>query len=417
MLKFDLSKLTVQIVQLKTVTTALGGSITFVDETRSTPKKEVYGRMSVPANVARSFFMRTKKVSRYLKPVYTAVLKYDDHVVDLERHPLAALGALEEEGLDGQLRRWTPQIERNIQAAVETRARGDREWYFDGRYMYSFKTDVDQAIRAGEFLSVDGRFRKVLVDTVDLSLMHRSDLSGVDGNESATAERSTLAYVSGRGITAVSPPIWKNLSDVGKTKLDKPEADDALEDDEDDDLVAEDAVKPIVYNFDEIDRTMSVNLNFALKAGELIGKTFGYEHVEPLQLPRLMIELHTVNLPNVPKQVKQTYAVGIQFTHALAWLLGMSRRANTLETHLMMRSLMKYLTRRGIFRNNTFDAEHVLKAGKSIGDVKAIPLADLLTMETEVSLAAIIEQARLGAKARKKNDQDISQIGGLLNEE
>lgn len=412
MIKFDHTKLSVDIVYLKTITTSLGGSITFVDEKRSTEKKEVYQRLVVPMSVARSFILRTKKVTRYLKPVLTAVVKYGNLVIALERHPLAGLGKLYEEGLDGKPRKWIPASQRNIQEVVVPATENtDRQWYFDGRYMYAVKFDtIEQAIAAGQHMTSDGRFRKVVTTTIDLSNLSIQEAL-------APADRSCLAFVPSRGAGAISPPIWKNLSDVGasrvkEAKKESEEADD--DDDEDDDRP--DA--PPTFTFDTIDTTTSVNLNFTLKAGQEIGKTFGYEHVEPLDLPRLMVELHTVNLPNVPLQIKQTYAVGIKFTHALAWLLGMSRRANTLETYIMMRSLMKYLTKKGIFANNVFDAARVFKDGKTIKDVPLLDLDTLLESDDQqLSLSAILEQARGNARARKKNEQDIHQIGGLLNEE
>lgn len=414
MIKFDHTKLSVDIVYLKTVTTSLGGAITFVDEKRSTAAKEVYGRLVVPMSVARSFIQRTKKVTRYLKPVLTAVVKYGNTVVALERHPLASMGKLEEEGLDGKLRRWLPLSQRNIQDVIVPAVEAvDRQWYFDGRYMYSFvATNTGEAIRTGQHMTSDGRFRKVLATTIDLSNL------SLMPETLAPAQRSCLAFVTTKGVGAISPPIWKNLSDVGATRL-KAAAKAADQDDgDDDDDDGDDIDTPPTFTFDTIDATTSVNLNFTLKAGQEIGKTFGYEHVEPLDLPRLMVELHTVNLPNVPMQIKQTYGVGIQFTHALAWLLGMTRRANTLETYIMMRSLMKYLTKKGIFSNNVFEAGRVFKDGKTLADVPVVSLKDLLEADDQqMSLSAILEQARSGAKARKRNEREIHQIGGLLNEE
>lgn len=416
MIKFDPALLTVDIVSLKTVTTSLGGSISVLDEKRSTAAKEVQRRIVVPMAVARSFIMKTKKVTRYLKPVLCALVKYNDTIVAMERHPLGTMGTLEYEGFDGKPRRWIPECEKNMNELIKPlAARKDRTWYFDGRYMFSLLSeDTDVAVRDGEFMTSDGRFRKVVASSVDLQSLDTTD-------KLSPADRSCLAFVTASGDYAISPPIWKNLSDVGGTSLKKravAEADDEDDGADDGDDTPEDVPEHArIRNFDKIDEGLSVNLNFALKAGNEIGRTFGYEHVEPLQLPRLMIELHTVNLPNVPPQVKATYDVGIKFTHALAWLLGMSRNANTLETYVMMRSLMKYLTKKGIFRNSTFDAAHVFRADKSVADVPKMELSQLLADNTtQMSLSAILDQARMGIKARKRQNE-VHQFGGLLNEE
>lgn len=417
MIKLDPSKLTVEIVSLKTITTSLGGSISVVTSAPDA-KKEVTARVVVPMAVARSFIQKTKNVTRYLKPVLTALVRYDGIVVAMERHPLGVMGTLVYEGFDGKPRRWLPKCEEHlnthIKPFIET---SNRQWYFDGRYAYSLvaSDDVDAAIHSGEYMTRDGCFRKVIASTIDLQELSNEE-------KLAPADRSCLAFVTSSGVAAISPPIWKNLSDVGGTALGKVSRAD---DDEDDDGAEDGDDTPDnvpdfaqTYNFDKIDESLAVNLNFALKAGNEIGRTFGYEHVEPLQLPRLMIELHTVNLPTVPVQIKSTYDVNIKFTHALAWLLGMSRKANTLETYLMMRSLMKYLTKRGIFRRNTFEARRVFKDDKTTADVPLLPLSDLLKDNTtQLSLAAILDQARMGIKARKRNSRDTHQVGGLLNEE
>lgn len=410
MIKFDASLLSVEIVSMKTVTTSLGGSISVVDPARSTTEKEVMNRIPVPLSVARAFIVQNKKVTRYLKPVLVALVRYDATIVAMESHPLSVMGTLEYEGFDGQMRRWTPVCEQNLNEMIKPLVtRGDVTWYFDGRFIFSLQTEnVDVAVRSGDYLTSDGRFRKVVANSIDLQSLS-------DAQKLAPVERSCLAFVTSGGDYAISPPIWKNLSDVGGKALGNG-GDDGEDDGEDED---DDGVKVTVSscNFDRIDEGLAVNLNFALKAGNEIGSTFGYDHVEPLQLPRLMIELHTVNLPNIPKQVKATYDVGIKFTHALAWLLGMSRRANTLETYVMMRSLMKYLTKRGIFRNSTFDAAHVFMTDKTVSDVPLYPLDQLLQdATTQSSLSTIIMQAKRGIKARQ-NQNEISQFGGLLNED
>lgn len=412
MIKFDPALLSVDVVYLKTVTTSLGGSISVLDQKRSTATKEVQTRIVVPMAVARSFIMKTKKVTRYLKPVLCALVKYGDTIIAMERHPLGTIGTLEYEGFDGKMRRWQPKSEENLNDVIKPLAhQKDRTWYFDGRYMFSLMSEnVDAAVREGELMTSDGRFRKIVVSTIDLQSLDNLD-------KLSPADRSCLAFVTSKGEYAISPPIWKNLSDVGGTALTKTARAVADEDDDEDDGVVEVADTNTVRKFDKIDEGLAVNLNFALKAGNEIGRVFGYDHVEPLQLPRLMIELHTVNLPNVPAQVKATYDVGMRFTHAMAWLLGMSRNANTLETYVMMRSLMKYLTKKGIFRNSTFDAAHVFRADKVIADVPKMELSQLLADNTtQMSLAAILDQARMGIKARRRQNE-IHQFGGLLNEE
>lgn len=379
MITFDATKVTFSIVQLKSITTALGGSMSVIDERVSTPAKEVMKRISVPLAIARDFAVRHKKITKYLKPVLVGVAYYDDMVIALERHPLSTFGELETESVDGTMRRWEPDMVghfRQISAAIE---HSNNNWYFDGRYVYAFaQRCVEETLEQGQRLSDDGMFRKVPTQTFDLNTLHSNTVLNI-------AERSCLGFVSTRGDYVVSPPIWKNLDDVGATQLTKANSSGMVDDD----------TGMAIGKFDTINDTLSVNLNFALKAASEVGKVFGYEAVEPLQLSRLMIELCTVNLPNVPKEVKSSYCTGMKFTHAIAWLLGLQRRTDNLETMIMVRGLLKYLTKRGIFRANMFDGSKVFHAGMTATDVKLIDVeAEGLHETLGQTLRGVIEASK-----------------------
>jgi hypothetical protein len=265
---------------------------------------------------------------------------------------------------------------RQISAAID---HSNNTWYFDGRYVYAFaQRCVEETLAQGQLLSDDGSFRKVPTQTFDLNTLHSKNVLNI-------AERSCLGFVSKRGDYIVSPPIWKNLDDVGATQLTKANSSGMIDDD----------TGLAIGKFDTINDTLSVNLNFALKAAGEVGKVFGYEAVEPLQLSRLMIELCTVNLPNVPKEIKSSYCTGMKFTHAIAWLLGLQRRADTLETMIMVRGLLKYLTKRGIFRSNLFTAGKVFHEGMSVDDVKAIDVvAEGINETLGQTLRGVIEATK-----------------------
>ena len=407
MIRFDASQLSIDFVQLKSITTSLGGSISIIDDEKSTPDEEVTKRIAVPMALARAFIQTTKKVTKYLKPVWVAVARYGDHVVALERHPMVSLGTLEMDGPFG-VKRWVPSLERNInEFIVPTTTLDGKDWYFDGRYVYSFdQNDMETTVRNGRYLSDNGHFRKLVSQTIDLQ-----SASFHGGDEAMKIEeRNCLAFVTSTGDFTVSPPIWKDLEGVGG-KQRRAITDDDDESDEDD--LDGDVKTTIDGVFDIIDSTMSVNLNFALKAGQEVCKLFGDEQVEPLQLSRLMIELHTVNLPNVPKQVKATYDCGMRFSHAMAWVLGLSRKADTLETHLIMRSLLSYLTKKGIFRSNAFDADSVFMPGMTVTNVRHKPVDELIGELdfTKMSLANILASA----KENRKNGKQLSLLDPIIN--
>lgn len=401
MIKFDSSLLTTEIVYLKSVTTALGGSISTTVPTNNSTK-EVLTRVIVPLAVARAFIQRYGKITRYLKPTLTAVVRYGDVVVAMERHPLSSLGVLEDEGVFGT-KVWEPACISNIEHYIKPLTEhNNRNWYFDGRYIYAFSSqDITVALHTAEYLTKGGQYRKVPATTVDMQELYNRD-------NLTPSERSCLAFVSKDRDFAISPPIWKDLADVGATQLKK--AGVVMEDDDDEGSGDVTGTKT-KFSFDDINSHLSVNLNFALKSGAEVGAIFGYDSIQPLQLPRLMVELRTVNLPNIPNQVKSTYDIGVSFTHSLAWLLGMTRKADTIETLIVIRSLMKYLTQRGVFRKNVFQAERVFHANKTADDVKLVEGMVDLTVDARWDL---ITQAH--ANARAQHAGVLNAVGDFVTE-
>lgn len=374
MIRFDIKKLHVRYVMLKSCTTALGGSARIVDDlaTAADPNgKEIYRKMDVPMALIRSF-VQEHKTSQYLKPVPVAVTTYDDHVVALERHPLGSAGVIERasELFDGYTNRWVSQSEKNIGDVFKKMLEDHTgDWYIDGKYIWNFPKPMDQCVAEGSFLSSDGRFRDVRVDAIKLA-----DIGST--TKLCVASRCCLAFVASRTVDkayAVSPPVWKTL-EVADRQLSG-----VKQQDDDNDRVGpvEEQKK---YRFDEIDEWLAVNLNFVLKAGKELGQIFGPEIMEPLNLPKLMIQLQTVNLPSVANSVKSTFDTGVKFTHACAWLIGLVTRTDTFESYVALRSLLKYLTSKGIFRKHLFRPEHVFKDGFSLD---TIPVYDKETILEE----------------------------------
>lgn len=339
MVEFDASNFTVQHVQLKSCTTALGGSVSIVDEQKSTKDKEVYKKISIPRSVARQF-IKLYHMRKYLSPVPAALVWYGDVVVTVERHPASGLA---------QNQKWTPNASSAIEALKRLTQRG--KWYIDGLYVYQPRSGQRNQRR----LSSDGRFVEVSATAYKLSSLSMASDKVVEEQT-----RSCLMYVSKHGDQVVSPPIWKSLNRVGVRQLaytgpedDAEDADDVMaahstNTDNDDD-----------YQFDRIDQYLAVNLGFVLRAGKELSEQFGFDSIEPLRLDKLMVQLNTVNLPSLPKHVKQTYDTGMPFTFALAWLLGFLGRVDTIEAQTTVRELLLYLTTRGIYRKNPFDTESV----------------------------------------------------------
>lgn len=400
MIPFDRNQISFKYVMLKTVTTVLGGSLTYADPS-DTSDKEHYIRSRVPMSVARQFIKRTK-MTKYLKTVPVCLMMYNDRIVDMDRHPLSCMGSLQETMADGTVRKWRSGME-TAWAKASTQLES-LQWWFDGRYIYTVNgMSVDQAVEQGVHMTRDGKFRSILVDAIDCQSMSiTSDVQGIK-------PRACVAYVSDTGAYSMSPPIWKQMTSIGAGTT-------TSDDDDDGDEGSTTRVDAGSFMFDNIDSQMAVNVDFALRAGSVLGHEFGYECVQPLGLPQLMVDLRTVNLPSLDRDIRRTHEIQLRFTHAMAWLLGINQRVNDLNTSLMLRSLMKYLTTRGIFARHKITAASIFKEGMSESDVTVKTVAELtndaVILQSTSDMVAAIHQRR-----RRKAPDQVMSVGTLLNDD
>ena len=398
MIKFDINKLRIETYWVKSLTTALGGAIQVLDEELSEGNDEVFNRIPVPMAVVRQFKVRHKTM-KYMRPCLIAVCYYENRAIALERHPAGCMG-LREEKYEGVLKKWIPAMQHNITTVVRPALEASKQdWYFDGSYIFGFHgVSTDEAVRKGEFLSKDGKFRCVDVDAIGLTKLD-------DKGKLDVTDRTCLAYVASNGKYAISPPIWKNARQVGEAKVKGTHKN------------KDGGTKSRDLNFDKVDEFCAVNLSFALKAAAQLSKEFGFEAVEPLNLPQLMIKLNTVNLPKVPSEVKDTFDSGMKFTHALAWMLGFARRCECIDTYATIRSLMKYLTSNGLFFRQAFDPENIFKKGHSLDTVPLKSKKEAIDGFETMSLQDRLEIIRIQRnKLRDKRGGNVVPGMGIYSE-
>lgn len=391
MIRFDPAKLVIKLVHMKMISGALGGTLTVLDEKRTKKAgKEVFTKWKVPHQLTRHF---TKKyrITKYITPVLTAVAFYEDHVVSIERHPLGNLGKETSQGLFGEVK-WIPDTEMNIDKIIKPLT-VDGDWYVDGTFIYNVQPqDLSGALP----LSRDKKFRQVRVQAIKL---------GTLGDAPAVEERVCLAFYPSKGAMSLTPPIWKTLRNIGQRQL-TAKGDRTNENAEvDDDTVTYIGTDSEEEHsqFDEIDNMLCVNLGFALKAGRELSEVFGYDSIEPLGLDDMMIQLRTVNLPTIANEVKQTFDTGLKFTIAIAWLIGLTRRTESLDSYVTLRSLLKYLTTKGVYRKGAFNEQAIFKGGATLKDIKIMTVEDARNQVKGLSLDAFLQASRL---AREDVDGD-----------
>jgi hypothetical protein len=324
MIPFDREQFTVQYVKLKSVSTALSGSMKIVNEEASQSSGYlVTDRIRIPFALARAF-KKSNAVSNFMAARDAAVVWYGNQVVMLELRP--SFSTTTTDGED----RWVSKCERNITNCVLPMMDDGRDWYTDGVYIYSLP-EMQQALDSATNLTMDGKFKGINVSCI--KFMHLMDINLID----TTHTRSIVAVISENNHVVLTPPIWKNIYDNRSSSMTSIEVDNELS-----------AEKG---RFDSIAELYDVNLEFALNAGRTVGAIFGNEHIQPIRLPELMISLGTVNLPKVPKSIRETFGVGLPFLHAFAWIAGLMAKCDSMENYMAMRGLMKHLMQKGMYKS------------------------------------------------------------------
>lgn len=339
-MKFDSSCLSYEIVHMKSITTAGGGAISVVDVDDNNVESNAR-RIAVPVAVARDFIQHNHKITKYLTPLLLCVVSYKDVVIALEAHYLGTKGKLIDVQLDGSVGEWKPRCKWNIDHyVIEKYLPTGTDWLFDGRYLY----DVSTSTNTIDLTGGDHQFQAITVRTVDMMKIGELQAPGFD-------QRTCLVYHSATGTTTITPPIWKDVTSIGSTVVPQGNTD---------------------YLFDVIDSHAFVNVNFVMYAGTAVSRQYGYQAIECLDIPRLMVELSTVNVMAVDEAIKQTYNSGHRFTVMMAWAIGLYHRATTLEEETVARRVIKYLTKRALVDSTTFDCSKVFKPGKDQSALDAI---------------------------------------------
>lgn len=377
MIRFDPNGLHTEYFYMRSCTSSLSGSATVLDEKRSTPDREIFKKITLNKEIVRRF-IKIHKMSKFVRLIPIAVTYYNDIPVALEGHPLGMAGEIVNPNIkEGIGSRWVSTSEVNIGRFIKPLTR-QGEWFVDGYRVYQLG---DKAIKNRKPVSVDGKFCVIAVGTIKLMDMH-SDYGRY------ISDRECIGYFSGENV-AISPPLWKTF-DI-KSACESTDSD---------------------FYFNFLDDFYVVNLHFALKAGKVISKLHDFEALEPLNLGDVMVDLGTVNLPAVDPSIQNTYDIGMKFTHAAAWLLGLMHRQNTIENVIAIRSLLRCLTTTGIARRDLFTENSIFRDDHNYDSVPTKTLEDAKQINDN-SLDLILQQLLIS----RKQKSEINRVGNLYNTE
>lgn len=306
--KFDLSKLKVEYCFVTSVTEALGGSCNIVDdiEVYKLTGKYTSTRRPLPFAVARAYKKRTRQ-GRFVVPRLVAITSYEGVSVCIESASYGVEGFTSDSEYMIKVR--LPQILKNEQ------------WYTDGSTIYRLPDNVEDVSQHTKMVE-SGQLYAISVSALEFKTLFDPKIGEL------TRTKSILAFKTKKGDVILTPPVWNNVMDMRKSD------------------------ETNACKFEAIDQAYMVNLDFVLTCADVIGQTWGYDKIGYLQLERYMLDLVTVNLPNVPKEVRITYDTKLSFLHSFIWLMGFIPKCENLEQFSLLRGVFKHLCKNGLFNKS-----------------------------------------------------------------
>ncbi len=342
LIPFDIDAVTTERVKVVAVTTALGGSFQYLNETDPSAKPI---KQSVSVGVAR--LCVKAHGNQFVIPRETCVLRYADRAISLE-----ITNGTERfiDSVTDEQRLWTSTIETAWNTVRNEIIASGFEWFFDGRYAYTFGNNtVNQAVKEAGYVDPRGSFRAVEVRCYDLTALNAGAIT-----------RTCMAYYIHDDAWSISPPAWKSLT------INSDESIGAL--------------------YGGIDQQRGVNLNFALYAAGTLSKSFGLDIIEPLDLPGLMIEKRTVNLMSLDSSIKYLTQIDMLYTHALSWLIGLCRSIENLDQLQSIKSTIVYLTKHGFYDLQQTDLDEVMFSIPNLVTIQPIAANDDVNTDEKIAV-------------------------------
>lgn len=281
--------------------------VTFVDEAGKEKK------VPLPSSIARRLSQKVNKVSRFTVDFPCCVATLDGRVVSVDVPTAVEFANWKE------TKEWTSPIEKNIQVVKKLEG---QDWMFDGQYAYRFDGPIvevhgsnfgHQPVRAYNLYKMD---IPMTLDEISLSCL--------------AYRKADQTWQLTCPVTRASGGFLQLTGDV-----DTFNAGDQFLD------------NSVASSLALMDNTHIVNIKFVNYAAKRISECFGYEAVEPLGLPLLMIEHQTMSIVNLPQSVQQTSPAPFKFTQGVAWLIGLFGRVQSIEQLMTMKATTKMLLTKG----------------------------------------------------------------------
>lgn len=270
-------------------------------------------RVVIPTSIARLIRSRLHDVTRFAVAYPACIAFVGDRVVAVDVATKKDLQMYEETG------EWISCIEK--QEGLIDQIHDD--WSWDGQYAYTYDGEVNQI---GE-----SNYGYQKCKTWNL---YRLGEDKADPSEQMAA----LCYRHPETQEWVKTgPLTRQLG--GKIQLTGDQTTFGKSEFVDVDSSVDEVARLDFFKF--------VNIRFVNYAARVLANRFGYEAIEPLGLPLLMIEHRTFNIGGLTMPVQISSSAPLKFSQALAWLIGFHMKVDSLEDVIAIKQTFKMLLTKG----------------------------------------------------------------------
>lgn len=328
MFPFNSTAYTVRTLKLKAISkSTIDPRVTFVDELENTVK------MPVPVSIARRIKNRLKNVTRFTTFYPCEIAFIDNRIVAMDVPDGKEYHSWKADG------KWISRLAVNSPVIPTL----DASWQYDGQYVYKFTGAVEPI--------ADTSFGKRVAEVYNLYAF------GEKGGRDSLSMSALCFLNPTTGQWAVSSPVTRSSGGLLQLTGDVEE------------FSADSEFAGTTRDLQRVDRNVYPNLRFVTYAARVISEQFGFQSIEPLGLPLLMIEHRTFNLGGMPTPVQATSPAPFRFTEGLAWMIGMFGQVTTLDQLIAVKSSMKMFLTKG-------NTNRTSEATKDDGEIDTKKLID-----------------------------------------
>jgi hypothetical protein len=140
-----------------------------------------------------------------------------------------------------------------------------------------------------------------------------------------------------------------------------------------------------VYNLTSVENPAYANIDFAIKAARTIGKLYGYEVIDDLDIPRIIQQTGQVNLMNIDDNSRKTTPIHMSAMSCLAYVFKFIYNEKELNKMRDLSTMFRFCINKGLVFKSDIDCDF-----KEDAPEKFIPLGQFKTDKENINLISNI---------------------------